>query len=694
MKKLLKYGLLSLSLVTLVGFLEVSSLSRFGTVTVFASEITDQTQATIDTIRTKRDEVLQRLRQLSGGEEVESIFDRRFFELKDLDHDPNIVDQKDNLLRRLDTELFRIELIAEVYAEMQGYYAKIQQANPWTALDLYQGKEIFERSNSMTDRRYMFSEASLTTIPGNSYEVYRLANDSNENTLIAARDELVGFFKEAAETSDLMLEFKNRYNDLVRYFNAQPEAVRKGQYQEFAKDRLSSLYYEVTKKIFPHNVEQIREELKRLEYRVKGQVVSQSKREQIAQLLVSKKAMVVEELKKLPYIDLTNTRLDLLDVTAYGYTDNKSKIPGIQLDKDATSDEAQQFQDRRLKEWDQLLSKLRLMDRFLSRINKVEKSYGKKGDNKHVIYVYDSSIAHAAEPARINEESKAKSPAIAVGRGSGAEFVADKLTIKTESNSQLLYNVNNIVRNDMSDEAAFSQLIRSTEEKVSLYEKRYEAQSELVGIYNQMIEKINTLPKEVRRERWLKFIYQENPSLYLLDAIRLTTVESLEQLEMAKEDLIKRMRIFETNYLGGVVVVPSVPTVGANTNQRLPLRSISGRPTASSSPSGTVLGNIGNGLVGRSSFSSGSLKQPSTIQSETSRGAELEGAHKARSSENSNQALSNNSASTNSTVVAETARSEHKVLPKTGEKSLYLALFVGLTLLFFGFGLVLYRQKH
>lgn len=376
MKKLLRYGIVSVSLLALGGVLEPGSVIGFSSSTVLASETTDDTQLALDSIRTKRDELLGRLRQLVGNDEGDRIFDKHFAELRQLETTPSLVTQKDSLLRRLDTELFRLELIEEVYAEMVAYYATIGQANPWTALDLYRGEAIFKRPDSMTDRRYTFSEASLTLISGDSYQVYRLANDSNENNLIASHDELIKFFKEATATSDLMLEFRHRYNELIRYFNAQPEAVRKEQYREFAKERLSAIYYEVTQTLSPYKAERIREELKRLDYRVKGNVITQAQRDQIMQTIANKKAAVLEELQKLPYIDLTQIRTEYMDVTARGLNRDLAYRPDLSLNRDATPEEAKQFQERRLREWEQFLSKLKLIDSFFERINKVEKQYG------------------------------------------------------------------------------------------------------------------------------------------------------------------------------------------------------------------------------------------------------------------------------------------------------------------------------
>lgn len=243
----LAVGLVSLSL----GASVLPQVSGANTSLALAEEVTTSPSrgSAISEVTAKRDEVLNKLHELIGSNEADSKFfrdiigNKKYANLANPHLDTDIESKKDVTLRRLDTELFRLDLFKQAVDNMNSFFERHGIADRLTYADVYmERKEVseplprysFELKHDIGKSKALFYFIWLLW-PSTYDENELLENKKHIDNLISGLEPRV----EAIKTS------QQKYNEVISYFNSQPEDIRKEQFDAFAYEMVQDISYSV-----------------------------------------------------------------------------------------------------------------------------------------------------------------------------------------------------------------------------------------------------------------------------------------------------------------------------------------------------------------------------------------------------------------------------------------------------------------
>ncbi|MET3558522.1 hypothetical protein ABID29_001648 [Streptococcus rupicaprae] len=514
---------------------------------VYAEEISvageqEQRQEAIREVQNKRDEVLDKLRQLTGNEEAKSILDQRFYWLADLNNDSELVAHLNKRLKQLDTELFKISLLEEVYNRLKAYNEQTQSEQRFNFLDLYRGVPYIEQELP----RYSFAEVGMLDTELLA-QLNWLAVLNDETSLIRYQHSILSRLTTLEASIEEFKPVRDKYNELIRYFNNQPEEVRKQQYHDFMADAVQKLSYTVSYKtsFSPAHAEsgyigeqaEVLNRLNRLEHRIKGQLLTSDQLQRIQAELDQKKADSITKLQTLPHINFKG-KPELLDVNDYRYTTVGSSN-AQHLPEEITAEEAEAFKANKLENWDKLLYQMTLMSDRLEALNQLNDRY-------QLGHEYDFTFVTEVHAFEAKPVSPMPSRVLTTD-----EFIAEHISVSKHYLRDIEKGIHLIGYEPFTDESYLNQLANLADQKLAFWTKKLETEQELVTIYNKIIDKINQLPKEQRHKVWLELIYPKKHRItYLVDAIALESVTDEASLTVERSEILELLTIFESRLDG------------------------------------------------------------------------------------------------------------------------------------------------
>ncbi|WP_067087587.1 hypothetical protein [Streptococcus marmotae] len=317
----------------------------------------------------------------------------------------------------------------------------------------------------------------------------------------------------------------------MTYFNAQPEETRKEQFNDFADEGFRSIWTDVHSSGRYLNRENVLKHLTLLENRIKGKIADEKAIAQAVKEVNDKKATIAVAIQKLENIQIEGG-ISNLYVNENGYTSYDDFTIEELSQAFPTFEELEATKQKKFQQWEHLLEQMTVINDILIQANQFEE---KQGGKKHWYTMY--LIAGPAGSNPITESASTSRP-------SSEEFLASKEEVSSVDLPYKFY--------DALDEIRYTGDSHVIEEKrnvalslLSLAEKKYDAMTEAVSAYNQIIDKINALPQEKRRQTWVDLIYQKEPYLYVLDELRFGDGETEESIENRKENLLAIFKKFD-----------------------------------------------------------------------------------------------------------------------------------------------------
>ncbi|GGE30764.1 hypothetical protein [Streptococcus himalayensis] len=519
------------------------NLSHHVPVVAYADEETDNSsvsteeqehQASIQEVEAKRDEVVAAILKLKNNDlsedQIKKILSSEIYQLDSLD--TYISQEKDELVRKLSTVQFKYELIDKVLTEWNAFYASKGIEHKLGFSDL--GRLSVFNSSPKSDIRYGYPTVNNIIEPSVGYEFRSLINSyasRDENEMI--RDQQLAFhdLRNLEKSYDDLKEAREKYNEVVTYFNAQPEETRKEQFIDFADGMLrfawGSIQYTSVDR------EDVLRKLTLLENRIKGKIADEKAIAQAVKEVNGKKSTIAAAVQKLENINISGEISDLF-VNENGYTSyDDFTIAGLSQ-AFQTFEELEATKQKKIQQWEHLLKQMTVINDILIQANQFEE---KQGGEKH-----SYTISLITGPA--GSKPITKSPSVSASRPSSEEFFASKEKVRSVDLPYKFYNALDEIRYT-GDSKVIEEKRDAALSLLSLAEKKYDAMTKAVSAYNQLIDKINALPKDKRHQTWVDLIDQKEPYLSVLDALRFGDEETEEGIESRKENLLAIFKKFD-----------------------------------------------------------------------------------------------------------------------------------------------------
>ncbi|MTB65097.1 YSIRK-type signal peptide-containing protein [Streptococcus sp. zg-86] len=494
-------------------------------------------QVAIQEVEAKRDEVVAAILKLKNNDlsedQVKEILSSEIYQLDSLDTYAS--QEKDELVRKLSTVQFKYDLIDEVLTQWNAFYVSKGIEHKLGFSDLERVKK-YDDSSPKSSIRYGYPTVSNVIEPTDSVSssfrllsTFNLYGNYDENDMVRDQRYALKDVVTFTENYTTLKEAREKYNAVVTYFNAQPEETRKEQFTDFADESFRSIWHDIQGTGAYLNREDIVRKLTLLENRIKGKIADEKAITQAVKEVNDKKSTIVAAIQKLENIQIEGDISDLY-VNENGHTSYNDFTVDELSRLFLTFEELETAKQTKFQQWEHLLEQMNVINDILIQANQFE---DKQGGEKHR-YTTSRNYVESKEETR---------PTIIASQPTD-EFLADKVEVTSVSLTyEFEYSLDEISRT--GDSHVIEEKRNVALSLLSLAKKKYDAMTEVVSAYNQLIDKINALPQEKRRQTWLDLIYQKDPYLYVLDELRFGDGVTEEETESRKENLLSIFKKFD-----------------------------------------------------------------------------------------------------------------------------------------------------
>ncbi|MER0123953.1 YSIRK-type signal peptide-containing protein [Streptococcus sp. ZJ93] len=621
----LAVGVVSIGLGTAV----IPAVTQLGSVEIVKADTDQARQAAIQEVETKREEVVAAILKLKNNdlteEQVRKLVVSENYYLGNLGGET--LERKDKLLTLLASIQFKYDLIDEVLTKWNAFYVSKGIEHKLGFSDLERLKEVDLSPNSKV--RYSYPVVSRFVEPTYSLSssfrnLIFINSDRDENNMIRDQRSAFNDLRNLEKNYEDLKEAREKYNEVVTYFNAQPEEIRKEQFNNFADESFRSIWNDIQSTGAYLNREVVLRKLTLLENRIKGKIADEKAIAQAVKEVNDKKSAISAAIQKLENITIQGEASNLY-VNENGYTSyDDFTIDGLSQ-AFHTFEELETTKQTKLRQWEHLLEQMNVINDILIKANQFEEKQGRE-KHSYTIYLIDGPAVSAPKTEHF--------PAT-IARPSREEFLESKEEVSSVDLPYKFYNTLDEIRYT-GDNHVIEEKKNVALSLLSLAEKKYDAMTEAVSAYNNLIDKINTLPQEKRHQTWLDLIYQKDPYLYVLDELRFGDGETEEETESRKENLLAIFKKFDQETFAATApstesgMLSSENTTNQSSDSTVPSSSEDeDKETTVTSSSSTTDESIPSATESTSSSSD------ETESSNTTKPSELENKEEGNGSENS-----------------------------------------------------------